>query len=148
MAFNCIPCTLKQSKEMRFNKNEHQINKVGNKIYKCMYIVLQPGEFIVFRQDLPHQGVGYKYRNARFLMNWDLKGKYVLINLKMVNNLFIKFNAGLLREFDTITKASVVINKKVLSDDLVQRRLYLNPNDSQLNPTKEEMRLAEEKEKK
>jgi hypothetical protein len=43
---------------------------------------------------------------------------------------------------------TIVINKKVLSDDLVQRRLYLNPNDSQLNPTKEEMRLAEEKEKK
>ena len=53
MAFNCIPCSLAESKAMSENDREDQINFIHNRRLPCMYISLQPGEFIVFRQDLP-----------------------------------------------------------------------------------------------
>jgi hypothetical protein len=59
---------------MMFNGNKTQINRKGNKVLPNTYIDLVPGEFIVFRQDLPHQGVGYLLTNARIFMYWDLKG--------------------------------------------------------------------------
>jgi hypothetical protein len=62
---------------MSNNDREDRINYIGNEKYPCMYIVLLPGEFIVFRQDLPHQGVGYLMKNARIFMYWDLKGKLI-----------------------------------------------------------------------
>ena len=77
MAFNCVPCTFAQSKAMHNNDND-MMNVFGNTIYPAEYIVLLPGEFIVFRQDLPHQGVGYLLWNARIFMYWDLKGKFIL----------------------------------------------------------------------
>jgi hypothetical protein len=82
MAFNCVPCTFAQRKAMHNNEND-MMNVFRNSIHHCKYIVLLPGEFIVFRQyfphtDTPHQGVGYLRWNARIFMYWDLKGKFIL----------------------------------------------------------------------
>ena len=55
---------------------------------------------------------------------------------------------GIFRVPDATTKASIVVNKKSILDDLVKRRLYINPNDDQLNPTDEENELARIKEEK
>ena len=81
MSFNCIPCSVEQSRQMIFiTKNENSINKFpDNTLLICKYITLEPGEGIVFRQDLPHQGVAYKKRNARLFMYWDLKGNSIFI---------------------------------------------------------------------
>ncbi len=73
MELHLIPCSLKQSKEMWSNKNE-TINKFGTSYFSSISVRLEPGEFIVFRQDVPHQGVGYKATNTRIFMYWDLKG--------------------------------------------------------------------------
>jgi hypothetical protein len=88
MQFNCIPCLLEKSKEMMFKGNKKQINRIGNKVFPHRYIDLEPGKFIVFRQDLPHQGVGYLLTNARMFMYWDLKGNVfcsMLLNFDLKN---------------------------------------------------------------
>jgi hypothetical protein len=75
MSFNCIPCSVEQSRQMIFiTRDDDSINRFpDNTCLKCEYITLEPGEDKVFRQDLPHQGVAFNERNARLFMYWDLK---------------------------------------------------------------------------
>ena len=82
MELHLIPCSLEQSKAMRLNPSPNNpINRFGAKVIQSKYVRLEPGEFIVFRQDLPHQGVGYLKTNTRMFMYWDLKGLKFLLNI-------------------------------------------------------------------
>ena len=74
MSFNCIPCSVEQSRQMIFITKDDSINRFPDN-------TLLQYEYIIFRQDLPHQGVSYKKRNSRIFMYWDLSEQDVLIFL-------------------------------------------------------------------
>ena len=51
-------------------KNKERKCYARRKQQKCL-LTLNPGDIVIFRQDLPHQGMGYNTSNLRYFVYID-----------------------------------------------------------------------------
>ncbi len=102
-----------------FNKNKTIIFQNGKIIkYKTLkqsatYMIIQPGETLLFVQHLPHQGMGYKASNLRLFKYYDLVNVKSLkdgtTKCSLPEKFFIKYSE-LTPEFASSNKNDKFIN--------------------------------------
>lgn len=161
-ALGVMPCSVEQSKAAFKDKN---YGKIGNTAYlyfeegdvlkrlknnglqstNFKLVQLKPGDFIVFRQDLPHFGMGYLLENLRIFLYIDLKG---LERQPMTTTAAL---LGL--EFDPVVKenfkADLNTARELLSSKSIDKNQYANltPEEAKAEKAKRETKAKADKER-